>query len=255
MPIIAAHHRNDAWRPRLAWPDDCTVQWGGRGIVFSHEGSYRTAFFEAFPKDGSCDFIRGEGETLEAAEVSAYAGWKRQIQCFSSGGRRWTRTRRVRGGETRTYTNGGAFCLCCGAFEKALKPIVTPGGWRKPLELAELGLIRMGSIWPRNQQSDVVKFSRQLWLRARVAGLNLPHFSEPRFQAGDDLEAARDRYGEACYDEVLRFYAHQVLSGATPSPAGGLSGLFDSLECRELHRDAIAAGRGQIAQVLTGCGR
>jgi len=68
MPFIASQHRfkDSEHKPRSDWPDDCTVQWGGRGLVLSKKGSYSTAFFEAFPKDGGS--IRGEGSDLKAAE-------------------------------------------------------------------------------------------------------------------------------------------------------------------------------------------
>lgn len=243
MPIIASHHRNDTWRPQLAWPDDCTVQWGGRGVVLSREGSYRTAFFEAFPQDGSGGFIRGEGETLEAAEVSAYARWKRQMQCFSGGGHRWSRNRRFKNGQTRLYINGGAFCLRCGAFETVLPPIVELGDWRKPLCVSELSLIRSGAIWPRDAKPDTVKFARKLWLRARAAGIRLPHYSEPPFNGGIPRDwDAIDRYGEACSIEVLRLYAHAVQAGTMLGASGGIAGLFDAMALRELHDAAVEAG-------------
>lgn len=243
MARIAAQHRNDPWRPQLPWPDDCTVQWGGRGVVLTGADSYRTAFFEVFPKDGSGGFIRGEGETVEEAERAAHDRWNRQKRCFDAGGHRWTRTRRFKSGQTRTYTNGGAFCLGCGAFQTALKPIITLGEWCKPLEVSELSLIRMGGIWPRDQERETVRFARRLWLRARAAGLALPHYTEAQFQPdGDDFEAARDRYGEACYGEVLRYYAKQVRSGMAPGPADGLAAVFDSFARNELHRDAQDAG-------------
>ena len=239
MARIAAQHRNDPWRPQLPWPDDCTVQWGGRGVVLASTGSYRTAFFEAFPKDGSGGFIRGEGQTIEDAERAAHDRWSRQKRCFDAGGHRWTRTRRFKNGQTRAYTNGGAFCLRCGAFETALKPIVSLGDWRKPLEVAELSLIRLGAIWPSDAEPDTVKFARRLWLRARAAGLALPHYTEARFQPeGGDVEAARDHYGATCYGEVLHYYAKQVRDGVAPRSVD----LFDGFASNELRRDAQAAG-------------
>lgn len=88
------------------WPEDCFCQCGGNGVVFT-EGSmqetldnpqeqkeaikavlgkdtnkkhYRTAFFEAFPKNPSC-FIRGEGATVEEAEEKAFLKWEKIQNC------------------------------------------------------------------------------------------------------------------------------------------------------------------------------
>ena len=81
------------------WPEDCFCQCGGNGVVFTDNSSmgelltnpkdqqeaikavlgeeskkthYKTAFFEAFPKNPSC-FIRGEGKTIEEAEENKVA--------------------------------------------------------------------------------------------------------------------------------------------------------------------------------------
>lgn len=53
------------------WPEDTYVQCGDSGLVYGGARSYITAFFEAFPKDPKT-FIRGEGESLEAAELAAF---------------------------------------------------------------------------------------------------------------------------------------------------------------------------------------
>jgi hypothetical protein len=46
-------------------------------------GSYSTAFFEAFPREPKC-FIRGEGDTVEAAEGRAYETYERYLSCDHS---------------------------------------------------------------------------------------------------------------------------------------------------------------------------
>lgn len=79
------------------WPDDCFVQGGGDGMVFV-EGSmekafndpvdfftkppkhYRTAFFEAFPRNPN-SFIRGEGKSIEEAEENCYKWWQKILNC------------------------------------------------------------------------------------------------------------------------------------------------------------------------------
>lgn len=62
---------------RQPWPTKCFVQCGGSGVVLSAKGNYRTAFFEAFPDT----FIRGEGETIEEAEIKAWEKYQLQLSC------------------------------------------------------------------------------------------------------------------------------------------------------------------------------
>lgn len=54
------------WPCAFPWPEDCFCQAGHSGVVFTKSGHYRTAFFEAFPKNPNT-FIRGEGSTIEVA--------------------------------------------------------------------------------------------------------------------------------------------------------------------------------------------
>lgn len=119
MPIIAPHHlpggfclgTRSTYVPTCDWPLDCMVQWGGDGIVLrtrkgdsDDAGSYRTAFFEAFPNKPST-FIRGEGETVALAEAAAFKRWQ-AIQCCH--GHEF---------ERRHMRNGGGICKHCGFFE------------------------------------------------------------------------------------------------------------------------------------------
>lgn len=117
------------------WPEDCFVQCGGNGVVlkvntmdetFSDlskaqeaivavtggpkpDGSYRTAFFEAFPKNPSC-FIRGEGESIEAAEEKAFSKYVKIVACpeheFDRRGRE----------------DGYAYCTKCSYSSTVLEP-------------------------------------------------------------------------------------------------------------------------------------
>ncbi len=70
------------WRCLKPWPDDCFVQCGGSGVVIGNEkkDSYKTAFFEAFPKSPNT-FIRGEGSDIAAAEASAWAKYQKILAC------------------------------------------------------------------------------------------------------------------------------------------------------------------------------
>lgn len=105
-----------SYQPVCAWPDDCTVQWGN-GII------PRTPFFEAFPPG---TFIRGEGESIEAAERKAFAQYQREFECAHI----WGRQRPGRD----LYLNGAGWCRKCGAFRGRMFPeIVVLGHWRQPL--------------------------------------------------------------------------------------------------------------------------
>jgi len=105
------------YSPVCAWPDDCMVQWGN-GII------PRTPFFEAFPPG---TFIRGEGETIEAAEREAFAQYESEFLCDHL----WGRHSATRG----TYLNGGGWCRRCAAFRgKMFAEVITLGRWRKPLK-------------------------------------------------------------------------------------------------------------------------
>lgn len=95
------------------WDDDCFVQCGDNGVVLSKKGNYRTAFFEAFPKNPKT-FIRGEGETIEEAEEKA---WK-QLEKYRACPKHEF--------ERRDYTNGAGFCKHCNLFvSKCFKPSTT----------------------------------------------------------------------------------------------------------------------------------
>lgn len=113
------------------WPQDCFVQCGGNGIVVesldeafenpvdtikavsgekSTQKFYRTAFFEAFPKDPSC-FLRGEGSSIEEAEADAYTQYLEVVNCkeheFDRKGR----------------TDGYAYCKHCSYSSTVLEPL------------------------------------------------------------------------------------------------------------------------------------
>lgn len=86
-----------------AWPDDTDLIQGGlSGIVFNKGGSYRTAFVEAFLNNS---FYRGEGTTIEEAELACWNKYLASIECTEH---EW---------EARGYTNGAGFCKKCNKFE------------------------------------------------------------------------------------------------------------------------------------------
>lgn len=119
------------------WPEDCFCQCGGNGVVFTDNSSmselltnpkdqqeaikavlgeeskkthYKTAFFEAFPKNPSC-FIRGEGKTIEEAEEKAFIKWEKILNCQNH---QWDRKGR---------TDGYCFCTLCPLSGTFLEPL------------------------------------------------------------------------------------------------------------------------------------
>jgi hypothetical protein len=200
-PSIASHLVNDPWRPVQLWNPTTMVQWGRQGLVIGKENCYTTAFFEAFPGNG---FIRGEGKTLEEAELRAFVEWQRDQECEQNGGHRLSRVRRMNG-KTITYNNGGCFCAKCGAFvSEGMPKIVTLGAYKKPLEIIELESISMGHCRPSkfDAQYGLAGYGRKLELRARAFGIKLP----PTPEALDRINLFEDDpYVIACGDAVVDY--------------------------------------------------
>jgi hypothetical protein len=88
---------------------DCFCQAGDSGIVFSKSGNYKTAFFEAFPRDPDT-FIRGEGKTIEEAEDDCWAQYEKIKACPNHEF------------ERRGRTDGYAYCKHCNLSGSFLKP-------------------------------------------------------------------------------------------------------------------------------------
>lgn len=236
MPRIVAHLVNDSYRPQQAWPGDCYVQWGGKGIVLGRQ-PYTTAFFEVFPRGGAGSFIRGEGETIEVAEADAFRRYQQELACHEAGGHQWSRTRRLKNGDTSTYTNGGCFCRRCGAFATAMKPIVELGAWRQPLSVEELGFIAMGGLRPHGEDTtDQRRFRHRLALRAKSAGLDLP---APDMAVTPPTNPFEDNaYERACTREAARYYAEHLHDREGDTPENFLA----MMDRRFLQRQAIEHG-------------
>ena len=106
--------RNTTVRMSCDWPVGTFVQGGGHGLVLSRDGNhYRTAFVEAMSEVAG--FLRGEGETIAAAELAA---WEK-----------FTTARRCPGHEyePRGYRNGAGFCRHCNRFEIGVFPLSEVG--------------------------------------------------------------------------------------------------------------------------------
>lgn len=113
------------------WPEDVMIQGGGDGIVFAKTGSYNTAFFEAFPAG---TFLRGEGETLTAAEESCWQQYQVHIGCEHGPF------------ERRQYTNGAGFCTKCGTWMNRVFEPLPEDPNREPSQL-ELFFRTMRERW------------------------------------------------------------------------------------------------------------
>lgn len=224
MPIIASQH---AWKdadhtPSDRWPEDCTVQWGRNGLVIGNDGkkSYKTAFFEAFPKHGG--FIRGEGSDLAAAEESAFSKFLKISACDHLWGR-------------GKYTNGGAICRRCGAFESRFHAIPKLGAFRDPLDAMTLDMIAEGYMRPTPDDPKGKRYARRAWLKARRMGIDLPDFdTAPPPPGGFEL----DEYAKTCRKAVAEFLiAHEdLLNGSKRETATGLEGFFLGMHSSSLRR-------------------
>lgn len=232
MPRIASHHR---WKdpehvPSEDWPEDCTVQWGSSGIVLG-KTSRVTAFFEAFP---SGSFIRGEGETIAAAEEDALAQYRRKLDCKDH---HWQRGR---------YANGGATCKRCGCFETRFHPVVTLGGWRDKPDLGDLTFIIGGTYLfahfrALSEGEAPRRHHRERWLRLRVAGIALPPL--PTEETGEDhgshpwtLEA-RDRIMEWA---VANGYP-EAITDQSPFSIEGFFSVLDNRCFKHAHTQWLAS--------------
>lgn len=118
------------------WPEGTHVQGGSAGIVLrpvERGGNYRTAFVEAFPAG---TFIRGEGETVEAAEDACWAEYQKIVNC-DGGGEHGPY-------EPRHYENGAGFCVKCDAwFSNVCEPSLGYG-------VNALACKRVQARWGRN---------------------------------------------------------------------------------------------------------
>lgn len=166
---IASHHKwkDPEFTPACAWPEKAYVQWGSSGLVLSRKdgGSYMTAFFEAFPGDNAGGFIRGEGPSIAEAEQDCFAKYQREVGCDH----RWGR---------RDYTNGGALCYRCGAFQTRFKPIIDLGAWRNPIHWHEDILLRDDDEEPPEKVSE---YMRKIRIRKRLFGVRpKPVYDTPK---------------------------------------------------------------------------
>lgn len=82
MSKFASKSNGSKHECQYSWPEDCSVQCGDSGIVLGNGTARRTAFFEAFPKEPKT-FIRGEGQTVVDAELSAWHKYQKILNCVN----------------------------------------------------------------------------------------------------------------------------------------------------------------------------
>lgn len=210
--------------PSDEWGQECRVQWGASGVVFSEKGNYRTAYFEAFPASGS-GFIRGEGPTVAEAEEAALVKRRRELACPEH------RTGR------RKYLNGVGFCLRCGAcFSSAFKPIVRLGTAKRPPSPFFVSLCLEG---------EPVPLSREERLRLGRFGLRYPDVDGGEDAVGEAMREAAEAW--ALTDGPERLFA---ALDAVPESRGTAS-VFDSMENIGLRR-AVEEVRAAAGMTATG---
>lgn len=91
------------------WDEDMFVQCGDAGLVLQKIGGYRTAFFEAFPKNPSC-FLRGEGPTVEEAEAACWEKYQKVRTCNHEM-------------ERRDRRDGYGYCKHCAYASMVFEPL------------------------------------------------------------------------------------------------------------------------------------
>lgn len=222
MPVIADQNfswKNADHRVAADWPDDCTVQWGDRGVVMKGSESYRTAFFEAFPREGG--FFRGEGGTIFEAEANCFEKFRR----FNACDHRWGR---------RNYTNGGAICYRCGAFKSVFKPIPRLGKAMEPLSIMELDSAMSGFLRPLpREDARMARHRRWTILRLRLFGVALPETPGSPQPDAYLLNEDNDPYITACRRAVIDWY-RENRDKVDRCASTGMAGVFDRLAEKNL---------------------
>lgn len=122
-PLYGTDGEEIVYQCQYNWADT-SVQCGDTGVVFTPDGAYSTAFFEAFSKEPKV-CIRGEGKTVQEAEMKAWEEYQRYVNCPQHE-------------YERKGTNGDGMCKHCHLhqheiFEPEQYCVIcgTPTNWRK----------------------------------------------------------------------------------------------------------------------------
>ena len=127
---VARQSGNSPYVCKHDWPIAVQVQCGDDGMVFpartlegvlsgqvsgvdvlsGKQEHYKTAFFEAFPRDPQT-FIRGEGQSIEEAESKCWESYQRILSCPKHDF------------ERRDRDDGYCFCKHCGLSGMFMQPL------------------------------------------------------------------------------------------------------------------------------------
>lgn len=109
----------ESYACKQAWDENISVQCGDVGVVLVKDGqNYKTAFFEAFPRDLSC-FVRGEGKDVEEAELNAWEKYQKIKACSHEM-------------ERRNRKDGYGYCKHCSYSSMVFEPITKCCKCNKP---------------------------------------------------------------------------------------------------------------------------
>jgi hypothetical protein len=101
----------EKYKIKCNWAHDWTYSVGNDGLVIcKNADSYTTAFFEIYPRNPDC-YLRGEGDTIEEAEIEAFGKWIKILSC------------RKHDWERRGRKDGYAFCKHCNLSGTYLEPL------------------------------------------------------------------------------------------------------------------------------------
>lgn len=172
---------------RHPWPEGTFVQGSNEGLVFTGAGrTYMTAFVEVF-NERHFPFLRGEGETVHAAEDAAWKSAQAILACGNDGGHEF---------EARGYKNGAGFCRKCNVF------------WSKVFTPEQLGLYCARCDTPALDARGYGDFElsfcehhvphRDRWM----CQCGHPEYQGTRFRAEEDAESGD--IGEEIADVLTR---------------------------------------------------
>lgn len=111
----------------------------------------------------------------------------------------------------RGYANGAGFCIHCNAFFSGAFPaIVTLGTWRKPLCILEIENIKDGYLLPFTTAPQFRMHVRQVYLKARVAGIELPPMPQIKGLDPEQYQKVAMDFREASHAAVTDYLVRNI---------------------------------------------
>ena len=186
----------DGYPCKKDWPEECGLQGGSNGVVFSKSGNYNTAFFEAFPSSPKC-FIRGEGKTVVEAEADAWEKYQEIIVCDHEM-------------ERRDRKDGYGYCKKCSYSATVFEPLTkcckcgVPTSWSKDYK---------GNWYCKKHYRNKPKKPKHLcegWeLRREYRERRLPRKEKKRWKKGCELAfRINGRYGKVAMRKGGQYEAY-----------------------------------------------